>query len=104
MTTGLILTLVKYVFSALLTFISIACTKNIKYTISSLLELACIFLIVNALLPAAHLPVIILSDLLSLLFNAQMLVLSFGAVYITLVMLTNLDSLEDLFGKLVQYL
>ena len=104
MTTGLILTLVKYAFSALLTFISIACTKNIKYTISSLLELACIFLIVNALLPAAHLPVIILSDLLSLLFNAQMLVLSFGAVYITLVMLTNLDSLEDLFGKLVQYL
>ena len=84
MTTGLILTLVKYAFSALLTFISIAC--------------------VNALLPAAHLPVIILSDLLSLLFNAQMLVLSFGAVYITLVMLTNLDSLEDLFGKLVQYL
>ena len=104
MTTGLILTLVKYAFSALLTFISIACTKNIKYTISSLLELACIFLIVNALLPAARVPAIVLSDLLSLIFNAQLLVLSFGAVYITLVMLTNLDSLEDLFGKLVQYL
>ena len=54
MTTGLILTLVKYAFSALLTFISIACTKNIKYTVSSLLELACIFLIVNTLLPAAR--------------------------------------------------
>ena len=104
MTTGLILTLVKYAFSALLTFISIACTKNIKYTVSSLLELACIFLIVNALLPAARVPAIVLSDLLSLIFNAQLLVLSFGAVYITLVMLTNLDSLEDLFGKLVQYL
>ncbi len=104
MTTGLIMTLVKYIFSAAAAFITVACTKNIKYTISSLLELACVFLVTNALLPATPVPANILNDLLILLFNAQMLVLSFGGVYTTLVMLTNLDSLEDLFGKLVQYL
>ena len=46
----------------------------------------------------------VVNGLLILLLNAQMMILWFGGDYISLVMLTNIDNVRDLSGKIVVYI
>ena len=78
--------------------------KKYRYAVQSLLELAVIFALTDLLLIRFRIPVWIISALVMFLFNAQALVLCFGGSYTTLVMLTNLDSWQDLLGKMGQYI
>lgn len=101
--TGMIPTILKYAFSALFALASVPATRKVKYSAAALLELAAIFALMNMLLLPLGRAVWVLSGLVMLLFNAQILVLCFGGTYTTLVMLTNLDSWQDLLGKAGQY-
>ena len=46
----------------------------------------------------------IVSDVLSVLIAAQLLVLKFGSTYLSMIMLTNLDSFNDLSGSMGVYI
>ncbi len=102
--TGLILTILKYIFSLIFACAGAAATKDRRYAAAALPELLIIFAVMDLLLLFFRIPVWILSAFVMLLYNAQHMVLIFGGCYTTLVMLTNLDSWKDLLGKLFQYL
>lgn len=97
-------TILKYAFSAVFALASIPAIRKTKYCAAALLELAAIFAIMDLLLLPLGRAAWVLSGLVMLLFNAQLLVLCFGGSYTTLVMLTNLDSWQDLLGKMGQYI
>lgn len=92
------LTTLKYFFSVVLTFAAVYKIGRTDYLMAGILELFCIFVLSNLLL---HIKVIgqIVNTLLLLLYNVQMAVLMFANSYITMVMLTNLDSVKALSGK-----
>lgn len=93
-----ILTALKYFFSVVLTFVVAYKIDRAEYLLAGILELLCIFVLSNLLL---HIRVVgqIVNTLLLFLYNAQMTVLMFANSYITMVMLTNLDSIQALSGK-----
>lgn len=92
------LTILKYFFSVVLTFAAVYKIDRAEYLMAGILELFCIFVLSNLLL---HIKVIgqVVNSLLLFLYNAQMAVLMFANSYITMVMLTNLDSIKALSGK-----
>ncbi|MCD7999276.1 MAG: sulfatase-like hydrolase/transferase [Clostridiales bacterium] len=100
---GLFLTILKYVFSVLITVFTIRTTHNAKYILICLLELIIIIILSNLLLKKKRILGIIFNDILILIYNIQMVVLFFGNNYILLVMLTNIDSLKALSGKTFSY-
>ena len=89
----------KYIFSLLITVLACAVCGSWSVLPVGVLELAMVFLISSLALsfcaPAGH----ILHFILYLLYNAQMLLLLFGNSYVTMVMLTNLDMINDLQGN-----
>ncbi len=93
----------KYGFSILLTLLSIRTMGQWEYIASGLLELSVIFLVSDWLCKKWKIAGNIINSLLLFLFNAQFVVLLFGSSYLQMVMLTNLDSLEDLSGKALSY-
>ncbi|MCR5255596.1 MAG: sulfatase-like hydrolase/transferase [Acetatifactor sp.] len=95
-------TVVKYVFALILTFAGL---KNFKYPGSLLLSMGELFSVIflSDTLIRKSKYFNILNSVLILLYNAQMLVLFFGGSFITLVMLQNLASVQDLAGKLFIY-
>lgn len=97
-----ILPLVKYSFSLILTLIAFSNIPSKKYLLCCLLELCCIGVVSDLLLKNRVLGNIVNAVVL-VLYNVQMLVLYFGSSFITLVMVTNLDSLEDLSGNFGVY-
>ncbi|MBP5198811.1 MAG: sulfatase-like hydrolase/transferase [Lachnospiraceae bacterium] len=95
-------TAVKYLFALLLTFAGL---KNFKYPGSLLLSMGELFSVIflSDVLLRKSKYFNVLNSILILLYNAQMLVLFFGGSFITLVMLQNLASVQDLAGKLFIY-
>lgn len=92
----------KYLFSVLLTIYASWRLANARYLLAGLLELVLIFLITNR--AAKKKAGYFLNSLCMLLYNVQMAVLAFGNTYVTMVMLTNLSSIEDLSGKKYLYI
>ena len=76
---------------------------NLSYIIIETLELLAIITVTNLLIPRLRF-VQLLNNVLMLLFNIQLAVLFFGNTYISMIMLSNLHSLEDLEGKIFVYL
>ncbi len=97
-------TILKYAFSAVFALASVPATGKKRFALQALLELAAVFALTDLLLIRFTVPVWIVNALVIFLFNAQALVLCFGGSYTTLVMLTNLDSWQDLLGKMGQYI
>lgn len=98
-----ILTVIKYLFAVLLTLVAFKKSDDVHYLVAGMLELLIIFFVTNLLLKVkawGH----VVNDILMLLYNAQMMVLIFGNSYITMVMLTNIVSIESLAGKAVLYI
>ena len=94
----------KYGFAIALTIYT-GIRRGPLYSVVGLLELLCIFCVSNRLLRMKHtLFGNIVTDILVALYNGQMGVLIFGGTYITLVMLVNIDSAEDLGGQAVLYI
>ncbi|MTB64811.1 sulfatase-like hydrolase/transferase [Streptococcus sp. zg-86] len=100
----LIFTILKYSFTTMLILYSHRIHQNHFYVMISLLELISIALFSNYLLRINKWLAFIINSLALLLLNAQMLMMIFGGSYVTLVMLTNLESIEAIGGKLKLYL
>ena len=102
--TGAIIPIIKYAFSVMTTVMAACAVSDWRLFAVGILELGLIWALSNALLNvlpavghAAHF-------LLLLAFNAQMLVLRFGNSFVTLLMVTNLVSVQDLSGDFSTYL
>lgn len=93
--------LLKYFFSIVLMFLGCSSVGDKKIFLCALLELTAIWALMETIRSVGIRAVA--NGLLLLLFNAQMLVLWFGGDFISLVMLTNIDNLRDLSGKIVIY-
>lgn len=92
----------KYLCSALLVLLVFYNNPSKKYLLSCLLELMAIAVLTDIILYKSSFGKVI-NSLLLLLFNIQILVLYFGSSFITLIMLTNIDSLQDLSGNFWAY-
>ncbi len=96
-------TLVKYLFSMLLAcYAGIRSADALTFFIS-LVEVGLVFVLCNELARISRVAGSIVSSILLLLFDAQQLFMVFANTYLSLVMLTNVDSFEDLSGKIVVY-
>ncbi len=99
----MIFMVLKYLFSLILIALTYVVIKSKGTVVISGLELLMIALLTNAL-AGRHLRLArIVNDILILLLNIQLISLFFGGDFITLVMLTNVSSIEDLSGKFVVY-
>ena len=99
----MIFMVLKYLFSLILIALTYVVIKSKGTVVISGLELLVIALLTNAL-AGRHLRLArIVNDILILLLNIQLISLFFGGDFITLVMLTNVSSIEDLSGNFVVY-
>lgn len=98
-----LLTIIKFIFAAVLTVLAYFTAKEPAYLVVGLIELALIFVIYN-LLVDTKIVFRILADLLFFIYVAQMLVLYFGNSFVTLTMLKNVQFLQDLGGRAVAYI
>lgn len=98
-----ILSVNKFIFSFILTLFAYTTTKNIEYCLVGTCEIIIVFTITNIIVRKHKRIAIIINSILLLLYNIQMAVLYFGNSFVSMIMLTNIDSLQDLSGKAVIY-
>lgn len=98
------LTIIKYIAAIGLTIFAYTNIRSRRYLVMAVIELLLIAVVSNLLIKVNKIAAIIVNSILVLLYNAQMLVLYFGSSYITMIMLTNLESVEDLSGKAFEYI
>lgn len=100
---GFLLTISKYIFSFILLCLAYTSNGGKRFLIVGLLELVSIAMMTNALLKVdkkwTNIAAYLFNIVLLFLYNAQNLVMFFGRSFTTLVMLTNLESLESLKGN-----
>lgn len=95
--------ILKYIFPIVFMLMAFFNHRNVHYIIIEALELLAIISLTNLFLPRLRFAQL-LNNIFMLLFNIQLAVLFFGNTYISMIMLSNLHSLEDLEGKIVVYL
>ena len=95
--------MVKYLFSLIISLLAINTTKDIGYTIISLIELSFIFFLSNFFIKRFEVITQIFNSVLLLLYNVQILVLNFGTSYVTLTMVDNISSWKALSGRAFIY-
>ena len=98
------LTIIKYCFSIIITFLSLLTTGNFYYLLFSLLELIIIFSLSNMILKRSTIAGNIFNYIFLLIYNVELLVLMFGNSFVTLIMINNLSSWEALKGRMAVYL
>lgn len=96
-------TVIKYLFSVAIALFAFSRVPNPVILVVTLFEIALVFVLCNELARVSRLAATITSGILLLLMDVQLFVLVFSNTFATLVMLTNLDSLEDLSGKMLVY-
>lgn len=99
----LISTIIKYLFSALITVLAITTTGEWKFIALGLFELGIIILTTDLLSKRNPIAGRVLNCLLCLLYNAQVVILFFGNSFLQLVMVTNVASIQALGGKALEY-
>jgi sulfatase family protein len=93
-------TLLKYLFSIIISFLTLKTTGNLLYVIIPLLELIIIFLVSNFIIKKYKIIGCFINHLFILFYNVEILVLFFGNSFVTLIMLNNLSSWEALKGRI----
>lgn len=93
----------KYLFSIILSLLVFIPTKSILFVMISLLEIGIIAFITNNIARKHIRLANIFNSLTILLLNIQLLVLFFGANYLTLVMVLNVGSINALMGNFAKY-
>lgn len=93
----------KYVFTALLILLSYRSSRHPLYLMVSFLELFGIVLLSNYLFKIKKWLAYAVHYILLFLLNVELLVMLFGSTYVSLVMVTNLESLEALSGSMPLY-
>lgn len=94
---------IKYLFSVILALLVFIPTRNLLQVSIALLEIGIIFLISNNIAKKHIKLAIFFNNIALLLYNIQMLVLFFGANFLTLVMVLNVSSINGLMGNFTQY-
>ena len=100
---GLTMTLVKYGFALLLTAISCFYVKSTGHFFIQFFELLSIILVTDLIAGKNRIVGSIVSDICFFFYNMQTIVLIYAHHYITLVMLTNIDSWRALSGNAFTY-
>ena len=100
---GIMPTVTKYLFSLILTLMTITTTHNAGYFFSGAVELLLIATLSEVLVAKKRSLGVVCNSILLLLYNIQMMVLFFGNSYVALIMLTNVDSISGLSGKALEY-
>lgn len=95
---------IKYGFAIIITLYVTYFYKEIYYLIFGLCEIFIIATISNIVIQKHHKTGLIINDILMFLYNINIAVLIFGGTFVSSIMLTNLDSLEDLSGKAEIYI
>lgn len=95
--------IVKYLFSILLTLATLQGGENGNLILVSFLELFAIFIVSNLCFSLNKYLAQVLSFLLLLFYNIEQLSLLLAGTYVSPVMLSNLDSLEALSGRMGLY-
>ncbi|MCY7041300.1 sulfatase-like hydrolase/transferase [Streptococcus sanguinis] len=93
-------TVLKYLFSIIISFLTLKTTGNLLYVIVPLLELIIIFLVSNFFIKKHQIIGCFINNLFILFYNVEILVLFFGNSFVTLIMLNNLSSWEALKGRI----
>lgn len=95
-------TIIKYLFAFVLTVLVADTTKDGYYLIIGGIELLLIFFLTNMFHEKKRIKYLI-NGFLLLFYNIQMIVFVFGSSFVTVMMLSNLDSLKALSGEAVRY-
>lgn len=98
------LIIIKYTFSILLTLYASLFMTNFYYFIFGIIDLLFLFLISNLIVIKYPKVAFTINSILLLLYNVNVFVLIFGGSFISLMMLTNLESIEALRGKALIYI
>ena len=96
-------TVLKYIFSIVLTFLSLISTGKQEFIWAGLLELGAIAFFSNMLVKKNRIAGQIVNDILIILYNIQFGFLYYAGTYVTTVMVENTDSIEALSGKFAEY-
>lgn len=99
----LISTIIKYLFSVLITVLTIDTTGEWKYVAAALTELGIIIFVSDLLMERKPIVGQVLNCVLCVLYNAQIVILFFGNSFLQLVMVSNLASIQSLGGKAFEY-
>lgn len=99
----LISTIIKYLFSVLITVLTIDTTGEWKYVAVALTELGIVIFASDWIMERKPIAGQVLNFFLCLLYNAQVTILFFGNSFLQLVMVTNLASIQALSGKAFEY-
>lgn len=99
-----VLTGIKYGAALAITFAAFAGSKSGYYLAGSLLELAAIFFLSDMMIRKMPKTGYVINSLLYLLYVVQQVILYYGSTYLTLIMLTNVDSIQDLEGRSTEYI
>lgn len=97
-------TAVKYAAALAVTIVAYTLAGNVQYLIGSLLELAVIFFLSDMLIRKWPRVGYIINSLVTLLYIVQQVILCYGSSYLTMIMLTNVDSIQDLGGRAAEYI
>ena len=95
-------TIIKYAFAMAFLIVVSAEMRDVRYLLFGLAELFFVFSLSDVLVGKSKW-FNVLNAVLVLIFNAQTLMLHFANSYVTLVMIENLSSVEDLHGKAILY-
>ncbi|WP_161980131.1 LTA synthase family protein [Streptococcus sp. S784/96/1] len=98
------LTVIKYAFSIAITFWAFKLTENWEDLLISFTELSIIVFISNFLVVRNRWLGFLFNSLFMFLYYVEKMVQIFGGTYLTLVMLTNIDSLSTLSGNAGLYI
>lgn len=100
---ALYLTIIKYLFSIIISFISLVTIRNIRFIATGLAELLLIAVFCDWLVWKKPIVAKVINCILLFFYNVQMILLLFAGSYLQLVMLSNLESIQDLQGKALEY-
>lgn len=95
--------IIKYVYAVVMTIRGAIVAGDASYAWIGFLELAAIFMLSNAIVGRNRVAAYIVNYALMLACNLQYMFLYFSGSYLTLVMVTNTDSLNGLSGRTVLY-
>lgn len=94
--------LIKYIFSFLLLILAYTNYSSKKFLLCSTIELLLIVFVANIFNKKGAFGHIV-GGLLCLLFNTQMIIMYFGSSFLSLMMMTNLESIKDISGNAFIY-
>lgn len=95
---------IKCSLSIILTFIASLVYKNLNYFVYGTIEILLIFTITQIIYKKFRRLSIALNNILCLLYNLEVALLLFSGTFLKRIMLSNLESIEDLSGKSIIYI